>query len=141
MSKITRHIKVDERVAAALSQLLPDDVRADMRKRKAPAREVISLFELDHNVYFAWAEGDEVNEWHNLTWLEKGVHREKTRIDQGKIAKVRRHAKKEAALKVAQENINRILAGERQLHKAPRPPRFKKKMNGKVIDMSTGKEI
>jgi len=140
LTKITRHIRTDERVAAALSLLLPAEVRDDLRRRKVPAKEVISLFELDHVQFHTWAEDSTVNEWWNLTWLEKHVHREKTRIDQGKIAKVRRRAKREA-LEKAQGKVQEILLGKRWT-KAPSKPKWKRKINGKTVRVdANGKEL
>lgn len=106
-----------------------------------PAKEVIALFELDHVRFHTWAEDETVNEWWNLTYLEKHVHREKTRIDQGKIAKVRRRAKREA-LEKAQAKVQEVLLGKRWDKKPDNKPKWKRKINGKTVRVdANGKEL
>jgi hypothetical protein len=82
-----KYISLRERLAAALSLLLPQEQRDDLRARQVPAKTVIALFEPDHNVLHALGGKDR---WWNLTPLLKAPHREKSRRDTSIVAKVRR---------------------------------------------------
>ena len=140
-TKVSRYIKTNDKLAAALSMLLPAEIRDDLRRRKVPAKEVIALFEIDHVEFHTWAEDNSVNEWWNLDWKDVASHREKTRIDQGKIAKVRKKVKREA-LEKANDDVRRILLGERPKFSPKAKPRWKRKVNGKTVRVDEyGKEI
>ncbi len=106
MSKRPRHyVSLREKLAAALSMLLPADVRDDLRERRVPAKTVIGLFDLDHVVFHAWGGPDR---WWNLTPLLRAAHREKSRRDKSAIAKSDRIAKEH------QDFRRRILAVEKK---------------------------
>lgn len=86
------YIPLPEKLASALACLLPQEVRDDLRRRKVPAQEVISIFEIDHVQHHSL---DGVDSWWNLDPRIKADHQEKTRkIDIPAIAKVKRNEKK-----------------------------------------------
>lgn len=82
-----RHIPTKQKLAAALACLLPQETRDQLRHHEQGADTVIALFEWDHAVLHALGGSDE---WQNLTPMLKGAHREKSRTDTSKVAKVRR---------------------------------------------------
>lgn len=85
-----KHIALRERLAAALSQLLPQEQRDQLREAKVPARQVISLFTPDHNILFALAGPDE---WWNITMRIRGPElKAKDNRDTSIAAKVKRVA-------------------------------------------------
>lgn len=88
MGRKRGHINLTEKLAAALSLLLPSAQRDDLRRRTppAPASEVVSLFQFDHAVLHCHDGSDE---WHNLTPMLIAAHREKSRRDNTVVAKVR----------------------------------------------------
>lgn len=88
MSRRARaYIPLPERLAAALSRLLPPDVEKDMRARRVPALEVISLFHQDHIVLHALGGADL---WWNIDPKLAEPHRIKSRRDTSIVAKVKR---------------------------------------------------
>lgn len=83
-----KYISLRERLAAALSMLLPQEQRDALRAKKAPAKTVISLFDMDHAVLHALGGSDR---WWNLTPLLRVFHRnEKSPGDTSIVAKVDR---------------------------------------------------
>lgn len=82
-----KYISLREKLAAALSLLLPQEQRDDLRARKVPAKTVIALFQMDHGILHTFGGADS---WHNITPLLKEVHREKSRRDTSIAAKVAR---------------------------------------------------
>jgi hypothetical protein len=82
-----KYVAMREKWAAALSMLLPQAVRDELRERRATAKEVISLFDQDHVVLFAFSGADK---WWNFTPMLRAPHREKSRRDTAIVAKVRR---------------------------------------------------
>ncbi|HLH92111.1 MAG TPA: hypothetical protein VKX28_27065 [Xanthobacteraceae bacterium] len=82
-----KYISLREKLAAALSLLLPQELRDELRAAKVPAKSVISMFHQDHNILFAL---DGADKWWNLTPLLKDPHRQKSRRDTSIVAKVRR---------------------------------------------------
>jgi hypothetical protein len=87
-----KHIALPEKLAAALSMLLPQADRDVLRDLKVPAKQVIALFQFDHAILHARGGSDR---WHNLTPLLKAPHREKSRRDTSIVAKVKRLRRKE----------------------------------------------
>src|SRR5262245_732351 len=81
------YIPLTERYAAALACLLPQALRDLYREKRVPASVIISQFEVDHVVLHAL---DGADHWWNLDLILKPDHREKSRKDTGKVAKVRR---------------------------------------------------
>jgi hypothetical protein len=86
-------IPLKEQLAAALSCLLPQEHRDGLRKNKVPADTVIRLFTLDHIGLHCFNASDK-DLWHNLNPMLRQPHAEKSRIDSGIAAKVKRIAKK-----------------------------------------------
>lgn len=82
-----KYISLREKLAAALSMLLPQEQRDDLRERKVPAKIVISLFHQDHGILHAH---DGADKWWNLTPMLVGPHKEKSKIDTAIAAKVKR---------------------------------------------------
>ena len=82
-----KYIALREQLAAALSMLLPQGQRDELRAAKVPAKSVIALFSMDHNHLHALGGPDT---WPNLTPMLRAVHKEKSRRDTSIIAKVRR---------------------------------------------------
>jgi hypothetical protein len=83
-SRYTRH---EEQLAAALLQLLPAEIAIELRRRKATAKEIRALFQLDHGVLHAH---DGANAAWNLWWMITPDHREKSKADTSKAAKTKR---------------------------------------------------
>jgi hypothetical protein len=82
-----KYVAMREKWAAALSMLLLQDVRDELRERRATAKEIISLFDQDHVVLHAF---DGPDRWWNFTPMLRAPHREKSRRDTAIVAKVRR---------------------------------------------------
>lgn len=102
-----KYVAIREKWAAALSMLLPQTQRDELRERKAPAKTVIGLFDQDHVVLHALGGEDR---WWNFTPMLRAPHREKSRRDTSIVAKVDR-------LSATQEDFQRrVLA----LTKRPR---------------------
>ncbi len=89
-----KYIRTKDRLASALADLLPEDVRNELREAKVDPDVVISMFQLDHNVPVAL---DGTNDWWNLTHLQVAAHAVKTKRDVKAIAKARRYEKLEYA--------------------------------------------
>lgn len=79
-----KYVAIREKWAAALSMLLPQEVRDDLRERKVPAKTVIALFDQDHVVLHAF---DGPDRWWNFTPMLRALHREKSRRDTSIVAK------------------------------------------------------
>lgn len=79
-----KYVSLREKLAAALSMLLPQEQRDELRDRKAPAKSVISLFDQDHVILHALGGEDR---WWNLTPMLRAAHREKARRDTSIVAK------------------------------------------------------
>ncbi|MBC6444593.1 MAG: hypothetical protein GDA50_04065 [Alphaproteobacteria bacterium GM202ARS2] len=82
------YIPYPERLAAALAELLPEDVRNDLRARQVPAKDVIALFEADHNVAVKLGGP---GKWWNLTYMRPKFHKVKSRHDRRMIAQAGRY--------------------------------------------------
>lgn len=92
MSKRARkYVSIREYWAAALSMLLPQAQRDELRARKAPAKSVIALFHQDHNILHAFGGPDR---WWNLTPMLREAHIEKTKRDIAIVHKSRRILRK-----------------------------------------------
>jgi hypothetical protein len=85
MRRPRKHIPLREKLAAALALALPQELRDLYREKKVDADVVISQFEFDHIALHAFEGADA---WHNLDPLLKPAHREKSRRDTGRAAKV-----------------------------------------------------
>ena len=83
-TRARKYISLREKLAAALSMLLPAEQRDDLRERKVSAKSVIALFDQDHNILHAFGGEDR---WWNLTPLLRAAHREKARRDTSIVAK------------------------------------------------------
>jgi hypothetical protein len=81
------YIPYRERLAAALACLLPPMRRDELRRYKATADDVLSLFHFDHIELHALNGSDA---WWNLDPKMVGPHREKSRQDTAIVAKVKR---------------------------------------------------
>lgn len=112
-----KYISLRERLAAALSMLLPQEQRDELRASKAPAKTVIALFHTDHNILHALGGADR---WWNLTPMLRQPHKEKSRRDTSIVAKVRRVSKEH------QEFRRNLLKSKRRKrkskHKIPSRP-------------------
>lgn len=97
------YISLTERLAAALSCLLPQEIRDDLRSRRVPAVEVIALFDM-HHIRFHSIDRDD--RWHNLHPMLRAEHKARTPKDISAIAKVKRLAR------IADEASRRLLAKE-----------------------------
>lgn len=69
MTRPRAHIRLSEKLASALADKLPQDVRDDLRARRVPAEEVIRLFTPDHIQLHAWGGPDL---WWNLDMRVRG---------------------------------------------------------------------
>ncbi len=87
MSRKRDYIRKDEKLAAALACLLPQEQGDDLRARKVSAAEVIARFEIHHIIFHAIGGTDA---WWNLDPKIRAIHREKSRRDTSIVAKVRR---------------------------------------------------
>lgn len=87
MKRKRKAIPLGEQLGAALACLLPQEIRDELRLRKAPWRQVRSLFEMHHIVLHAHDGSDR---WHNLHPMLKEEHRERSKIDTSIAAKTRR---------------------------------------------------
>ncbi len=88
MSKRPRdYIPFPERLAAALSRLLPPEQEKELRERRVSAKAIIALFHNDHIVLHA-LDGSDL--WWNLDPKIIAPHLEKSRRDTSIVAKVRR---------------------------------------------------
>lgn len=83
-----KYIPLREKLAAALSMLLPAVVRDDLRARQVPAQTVIAAFTPDHNILHALGGSDR---WFNLTLRLRGFElKAKDARDTSIAAKVKR---------------------------------------------------
>lgn len=87
-----KHIALREQLAAALSMLLPQQQRDELRGLRVPAKSVIALFEFHHVIFHAIGGNDK---WPNLTPMRVEAHRERSRQDTSTIAKGKRIARKQ----------------------------------------------
>jgi hypothetical protein len=128
-------IRPQEYLAAALACLLPQEQRDILRRDKVPAASVIRLFSPDHIGLHCFEEPDR-DLWYNLNPMLRVLHKEKSRIDTGKAAKVKRlappadpinpHLRKLIKLGVADET-GKALPGELSRPKRERPKIAQKK--------------
>jgi len=91
MKRPRKHIPFPEKLAATLACLLTQEHRDDLRSRKVPASEVLSLFHFDHIVLHAFGGEDS---WWNLDPKLVAPHKEKSKIDTSIVAKAKRLDKK-----------------------------------------------
>lgn len=87
-----KYIPLKQKLAAALTHLLPMDIRSSGKT----ADEIISMFDFHHEVFHVHEGADT---WTNLTPMLRQDHRERTKRDLATIAKGKRIQKKEAAHK------------------------------------------
>jgi len=110
MKRKRKHIPLAEQLAAALSMLLPQALRDEMRRERATAKDVRALFQMDHVVLHAHGGSDK---WHNLTPMVRALHREKSKGDTSIAAKSKRIAKKEAMHRArmteTERGLNRVM--------------------------------
>jgi len=110
------YIRLPEKLAATLACLLSQEVRDDLRSRKVPAPEVLSLFHFDHIILHSFGGSDE---WWNLDPKLVKPHQEKSKIDTKIAAKAKRIDKKWIPFKEA------ILAGRKPPKRISRWPKRK----------------
>ncbi len=110
------YVRLPEKLAATLACLLPQEVRDDLRNRKVPAPEVISLFNFDHIVLHAF-DGSDL--WFNLDPKLIQPHREKSKKDTSIVAKAKRIDKKWA------EFTSKVLAKPQSIEKKHKWPKRK----------------
>jgi len=91
MPRKRSYVRLPEKLAATLACLLPQAERDDLRNRRVPASEVISLFEFDHIVLHSFGGS---NFWFNLDPKLVQPHREKSKKDTAIAAKAKRIDKK-----------------------------------------------
>lgn len=91
MKRKRAYVPLPEKLAATLACLLPQEQRDDLRSRKVPASEVLSLFHFDHIVLHAF-EGSDL--WWNLDPKLVAPHQEKSKRDTAIVAKAKRIDKK-----------------------------------------------
>lgn len=82
-----KYVAIRKKWAAALSMLLPQAQRDELREARVPAKSIIAMFDQDHVVLHALGGADE---WWNFTPMLRAPHREKSRMDTAIVAKVRR---------------------------------------------------
>lgn len=91
-----KHIALRELLAAALSQLLPQAERDELREAKVPAKRIISLFTPDHVHLHALGGPDR---WFNITMTRRGPElKAKDNRDTSIVAKSDRLVKSEKEL-------------------------------------------
>lgn len=100
MPRKRAHVSLKTKLAAALTCLLPQEQRDEMRYDKRSADDILRLFEWDHVVL--WALNGS-NHWSNLDPKLKDSHREKSRKDTAIVAKVKRIQRKHGI-----DTVNRI---------------------------------
>lgn len=98
------YIPLPEKLAATLACFLPQDQRDDLRSRKVPASEVLSLFHFDHIVLHAF-DGSDL--WWNLDPKLVKSHREKSKRDTSIVAKAKRLNRKWANPKKVEDFFKR----------------------------------
>jgi hypothetical protein len=86
-SRPRKYVAIREKWAAALSMLLPQELRDELRKKQVPAKTIIAMFDQDHVVFHVWGGADR---WWNFTPMLRPEHREKSRRDKSTISKVDR---------------------------------------------------
>jgi len=91
MGRPRKYIPYPEKLAATLACLLTQEHRDDLRGRKVPASEVLSLFHYDHLALHCFGGSDE---WWNLNPILAQPHREKSKRDTAIAAKAVRIDKK-----------------------------------------------
>ena len=111
MKRARKYVRIREKWAAALAELLPQERRDELRQRKVPAKVVIALFHTDHNILHAF---DGEDRWWNFTPLPKEVHLQKSRLDTAIVAKSKRITRE-------QEEIRRRMLAK-EPGKSARPP-------------------
>lgn len=122
MKRARAHIPYPERLAAALSMLLPQEDRDALRELRVGAADVIALFDFDHVVLHALGGTDE---WHNLTPMLRAPHREKSRRDTSIVAKTRR------VCRAHEEFRARMLKADKGKSEAPRSKWPKRKLQSR----------
>ncbi len=108
MKRKRAYVPLVEKLAATLVCLLSQEQRDDLRSRKPPAKQVVSLFEFDHVILHCHGGADK---WHNLTPMEKAPHREKSKRDTSIAAKVVR----------VDDKWNKFVAAMAKGSKPPKP--------------------
>lgn len=80
-------IRKDEYLAAALSMTLSYEERTALRRARVPAKSILAMFSPDHLVLHCWGGSDL---WWNLTPTLRETHKEKSKMDTKRAAKVKR---------------------------------------------------
>jgi hypothetical protein len=89
MTRRRKAIPLSEQLASALACLLPQAQRDELRHARVPAEQVIRLFTMDHIGLHCFEEPHR-DEWHNISPMLRGPHKEKSRQDTAIAAKVKR---------------------------------------------------
>lgn len=79
-------LTLTDKLAATLACLLPAEQRDDLRKRRLPAKVLLSLFEF-HHIQFHSLDGSD--DWYNLHPMQKEDHRVRSKSDTSVVAKIR----------------------------------------------------
>lgn len=87
MKRKRKYIPLVQKLASALSKLLPYDQEVELRRHRVSARHVIRMFDADHIVLHALGGPDG---WWNLDLKLREPHRIKSANDTSIVAKVRR---------------------------------------------------
>jgi hypothetical protein len=87
MKRRRKAVSLEQKLAAALACLLPQDQRDELRRTRAPAKAVIKLFTMHHLDYWTFSEDDH---WSNLDPMLRAPHEERFAKDAAAIAKVKR---------------------------------------------------
>jgi hypothetical protein len=94
MRRRRKSIPLSEQLASALACLLLQAQRDELRAAKVPAQQVIRLFTMDHIGLHCFEEPRR-DEWHNISPMLRGPHKEKSRQDTAIAAKVKRIQRKQ----------------------------------------------
>jgi len=113
-----KYVAMREKLAAALSMLLPASKRDLLREHLVPAKTVIGMFDQDHVVLHAFGGPDR---WWNLTPMLRPAHRKKAAIDTAIVAKTKR-------IERAQQRHNKMMSTKIALLSPSRPDRRKRKI-------------
>ena len=136
-----KHVSLKQRLATALSMLLPQTERDILRGARAPAEVVLARFEFHHVVpHCAPFNGSDA--WWNLDAMPKKTHRARSkgmRSDTSIIAKVKRLRQSPQAIagKPKPKVGKTVMVAGRRTTGVPRrswgAPGLRRKVNGEVV--------
>lgn len=138
MKRKRKHIPLKTKLAAALACLLPPGRRDELRRYRAKADDVLSLFEWDHIVLHA-PPFNGSDAWWNMDPKHVAEHRKKSRRDTSIVAKVKRlrQAPAVAAGRPKPKTGSRHWGDNGRATGVPKRswgiPGMRKKLNGEVV--------